>query len=111
MAAEAGAAAGCASPRSREATLRKLQQRMQTIREWMVRCNAEVLVILEGVDATTSNTVQARQSYTVHDISWDSTFVPCARRQPNGGIFIDFTTLHDVRPLSYLVPGRTGVYR
>ena len=91
------------SPRANAAKRQKLRDRMKMIQEHMMRTNAEVLVLLEGVDATTSSTVQARQSYTVEDICWDSTFVPCARRQPDGGIFIDFNQLHDVRPLRYLL--------
>ena len=63
-----------------------------------------MLLLLEGVDATTSSTVQARQSYTVDDICWDATFVPCARRQRNGGIHVDFDKLHAVRPLGMVLP-------
>ena len=70
----------------------------------MIRTNAEVLVLIEGVDPTTSDTVQARQSYTVDDICWDATFVPCARRQTDGGIRIDFDQLHAVLPLGHLLP-------
>jgi len=71
---------------------------------------AQILVLLEGVDATTSSTVQARQSYTVDDICWDATFVPCARRQPSGGVRIDFDLLHKVLPLGHMLP-RTRAMR
>ena len=78
--------------------------RMAAIKEHMINCNAEVLLLLEGVDATTSSTVQARHSYTADDICWDATFVPCARRQPSGGVRIDFDKLHAVLPLGILLP-------
>jgi hypothetical protein len=82
----------------------RLRRRLALVKEHMLRTNAEVLVLLEGVDPTTSSTVQARQSYTVDDICWDATFVPCARRQPHGGIQIDFNKLHAVLPLGSLLP-------
>jgi hypothetical protein len=112
---------------------------MMDVRQHMLKCNVEVLVILEGVDATTSSAAQARahcgpetahpaacgraplhahraaaaaqarQSYTVDDIGWDATFVPCARRQPSSGaINIDFEKLHQVLPLSSLTPSCVG---
>ena len=88
------------------ATQARLRQRLRLVKDHMIKCNAEVLVLIEGVDPTTSSTVQARQSYTVDDICWDATFVPCARRQPNGGIRIDFEKLHDVVPLGHLLPSQ-----
>jgi hypothetical protein len=95
---------GCDSPTSPEATVTQLRRRLQMVKEHMIKCNAEVLILIEGVDPTTSSTVQARQSYTVDDICWDATFVPCARRQPSGGILVDFENLHAVRPLGHLIP-------
>ena len=104
------AAAAKAAERVREAAIaeeelkERLAERMRLVKEHMIRTNAEVLVLIEGVDPTTSDTVQARQSYTVDDICWDATFVPCARRQTDGGIRIDFDQLHAVLPLGHLLP-------
>ena len=70
--------------------------RMAQVRQHMLSVNAEVLVLLEGIDTTTSKAAQARVSYTVDDIGWDAAFVPCARRQPDGGVRIDFDKMHAV---------------
>ena len=110
VAARDEAAAAKAAERVREAAIaeeelkERLAERMRLVKEHMIRTNAEVLVLIEGVDPTTSDTVQARQSYTVDDICWDATFVPCARRQTDGGIRIDFDQLHAVLPLGHLMP-------
>lgn len=98
----AGAPTGEGQPT--EALQHRLRRRLALVKQHMINCNAEVLLLLEGVDPTTSSTVQARQSYTVDDICWDATFVPCARRQPHGGIRIDFDKLHAVLPLGSLLP-------
>jgi len=82
----------------------KLRTQLQLIKEHMIQCNIEILVLLEGVDATTSSTCQARQSYTVDDICWDATFVPAARRQPDGGVRVDFDKMHEVHPLGHILP-------
>ena len=63
-----------------------------------------MLVALEATDPISGAAFQARHSYTVDDIRWDATFVPCARRQPSGGIRIDFEMLHAVLPLGNLQP-------
>jgi len=66
---------------------------------------AEVLVLLEGVDAMTSANVQARHSYTLDDMVWDSEFVPCVKSGANedgtGGVCIDFANFHKLRPAPY----------
>eukprot|EP00315_Gephyrocapsa_oceanica_P055011 CAMPEP_0185485598 /NCGR_PEP_ID=MMETSP1366-20130426/10201_1 /TAXON_ID=38817 /ORGANISM="Gephyrocapsa oceanica, Strain RCC1303" /LENGTH=125 /DNA_ID=CAMNT_0028093753 /DNA_START=1 /DNA_END=378 /DNA_ORIENTATION=+ len=80
---------------------------MEQIREHMRARSVEVLVLLEGTDATTSSAAQARHSYTAHDIAWDSTFAPCTRRvgassDGGPGLSVDFLALHATLPL---VPG------
>jgi len=58
----------------------------------------EIVVILEGVDATTSSSVQARHSYTADDIVWDHDFTDCVSSDAEG-VFIDFSLFHDIVPL------------
>ena len=58
----------------------------------------------------TSCTCQARQSYTVDDICWDATFVPAARRQPDGGVRVDFDKMHEVHPLGHILPAYLPTY-
>ncbi|KAF0724968.1 hypothetical protein AaE_009738 [Aphanomyces astaci] len=62
------------------------------------RSELEVVVILEGTDSTTGNTMQARFSYTAHDMSWNHTFARCVSRDPvTNGAHIDFDKFHDLR--------------
>jgi hypothetical protein len=53
----------------------------------------EVVVILEGIDSSTSNTMQARNSYTDEDIVWDATFERCVVKTPRG-LCVDFDRFH-----------------
>ena len=66
------------------------------------RSELEVIVVLEGIDGSTSNTMQARHSYTDEDMAWDATFVNCVTKQPDtggGGVRIDFDRFHMLRPV------------
>ncbi|KUF89445.1 hypothetical protein AM588_10008332 [Phytophthora nicotianae] len=57
----------------------------------------EVVVILEGIDSSTSNTMQARNSYTDEDIAWDATFERCVIKTSRG-LCIDFDRFHLLKP-------------
>eukprot|EP00644_Phytophthora_capsici_P003461 jgi/Phyca11/535053/estExt2_fgenesh1_pg.C_PHYCAscaffold_310037 len=57
----------------------------------------EVVVILEGIDSSTSNTMQARNSYTDEDIAWDATFERCVLKTSTG-LCIDFDRFHLLKP-------------
>lgn len=46
----------------------------ELIEAWLDDTQAEIIVLLEGIDATTSSTIQARHSYTVSELVWDATF-------------------------------------
>ena len=37
------------------------------------------MVLVEGIDATTSYTIQARHSYTWEELVWDATFAQTVR--------------------------------
>ena len=88
----------------RAATNARLRKRLRIVKQHMVKCNAEVLVLIEGVDPTTSSTVQARQSYTVDDIAVGFAHSPCVRFGGRGAE-IDFSLFHD------LIPDTGGVVR
>ncbi|EQC41635.1 hypothetical protein SDRG_01593 [Saprolegnia diclina VS20] len=73
----------------------------EQIRRHLATSELEVLVILEGEDSTTSNTMQARYSYTLHDLQWHCVFDTCVSRNTSrGGVTIDFDKFHHVRPES-----------
>ncbi|KAJ0403503.1 hypothetical protein P43SY_010046 [Pythium insidiosum] len=57
----------------------------------------EVIVVLEGIDGSTSNTMQARHSYTDEEIAWDSTFETCVSKADDG-IVINFDRFHLLKP-------------
>mmetsp|Transcript_10405 Transcript_10405/g.13520 ORF Transcript_10405/g.13520 Transcript_10405/m.13520 type:complete len:661 (-) Transcript_10405:245-2227(-) len=54
----------------------------------------EVVVLLEGIDAPTSCTVQARHSYKGNDIVWNQEFMPCVSRLSDGSCEVDFSKFH-----------------
>lgn len=62
------------------------------------RSELEVIVILEGIDGSTSNTMQARHSYTDEDIAWDATFENCVTKTPDG-VHINFNRFHLLKPV------------
>jgi len=70
---------------------RLLEDRMRTH-------HLEVVCVLEGCDAVTSNSVQARHSYTVDDMCWDCDFAPCTKAADGHRLAIDFVSFHNLVP-------------
>jgi inward rectifier potassium channel len=62
---------------------------------------AEILILLSGIDETFEQTVHARSSYRVQEIVWNarfrSMFLPIDRR---AGVSVDVSTLHDIEELA-----------
>lgn len=58
----------------------------------------EVIVVLEGIDGSTSNTMQARHSYTDAEMAWDTTFVNCVSKTSTG-VHINFDKFHLLKPV------------
>ncbi len=90
----------------------------ELIEKWMENTQAEIIVLVEGIDATTSYTVQARHSYTWQELAWDCTFAQTvfpSERLPvsdlgtgtgagtgqttQQGCMIDFTKFNDLVPV------------
>ena len=71
--------------------------------EDLERAQAEILVLLSGIDETFEQTVHARSSYRADEIVWNarfrSMFLPTGSRSP---VSVDITRVHDIEPL----PGR-----
>lgn len=69
----------------------------------------ELLCMIEGIDSVSSDTTQARHSYTVDDLVVGETFVPCTKRAANGACIVEFDLFHDTEPSSdaksYEAPG------
>ena len=62
---------------------------------------AEVVVLVEGTDPLTSNSLQAKFSYKLPlDLAWNSAFAPCVgARHRDGGCVVDLTRFHATRAL------------
>ncbi len=59
---------------------------------------AEVLVLLSGMDETFSQVVHVRTSYRAEEIVWGARFVDMFLRGEEGLIGVDMRRLHDVEP-------------
>ncbi|CAI5723528.1 unnamed protein product [Hyaloperonospora brassicae] len=79
-----------------EAKLYKAPTKLQ-IMNHLCKSKLEVVVILEGIDSSTSNTMQARYSYVDDDIAWDATFERCVVTTSRG-LCVDFDRFHLLKP-------------
>jgi len=59
----------------------------------------EVLCFVEGIDPTTSGTLQARHSYTCDDIVFNASFKRCVHGSLDEACEIDFDRFHDLELL------------
>eukprot|EP00897_Mesotaenium_endlicherianum_P009896 jgi/Mesen1/8935/ME000552S08444 len=66
----------------------------------MERCDMEILVLLEGVDASTSAKLQARHSYRPSDIRHNHRFQTMVARAPSGIRSVDFAKFDSVVPVT-----------
>jgi inward rectifier potassium channel len=68
--------------------------------------DAELLVLLEGVDDTFEQTVHSRSSYKFHEVSWGARFTDIYLKRPDGSLDgIDVRRLHDTDPAPLPPPG------
>jgi inward rectifier potassium channel len=59
---------------------------------------AEIVVLVSGVDETLNQMVHARFSYSAEEILWDRRFVDILARLDDGRRLIDLTRFHDTEP-------------
>jgi len=69
-----------------------------TFRQWMKDTNMEILVVVEGVEATHSCTIQCAYSYREPDIAWDMEYDNCTSADENGRCVVDLEKFHDMVP-------------
>jgi len=62
--------------------------------QYLSDIRAEILVVVEGIDPVTSNTVGKIHSYTLKDIVFGRRFAACAEEGPDGVIEVDFDRFH-----------------
>jgi len=60
-------------------------------RQELEESEAEIVVLLDGTDETTSTAMQARYSYFPADIQWDHRFAGVLERQKNGVLAADYS--------------------
>ena len=67
----------------------------------LVDTDAEILILLTGIDETFSQTVQARSSYKPEEIVWEARFTDIYRRPRAGGVLsVDIGRIHEIERLS-----------
>jgi len=86
-------------------TVAHMEPTRDEIQEHLAQGFFEVVVLVEGVEPTTSATLQARHSYTLGgaeggDIVWDMDFAECCRLRADGskGLVVDYGRFHQLEP-------------
>lgn len=67
--------------------------------ESLAESETELLVSLNGLDETVSQTVHARHTFTAAEILWNMRFVDILKWTADGERYIDYTNFHNVTPL------------
>lgn len=65
----------------------------------LVRTEAEVLVLLSGIDETFAQTVLARSSYRAEEIIWNRRFRSIFAQEQGKSLSVDISRLHDIEPV------------
>jgi inward rectifier potassium channel len=66
----------------------------------LVATNAELLVLLTGIDETVSQSVHSRSSYRAEEIVWGAKFANMFMRDQSEGIMgMDLNKIHDIEPV------------
>ena len=65
----------------------------------LVQTEAEVLVLLSGIDETFAQTVLARSSYRAEDIIWNQRFRSIFVQQQGKSLAVDISRLHETEPV------------
>lgn len=64
--------------------------------ESLAASEAQVIVVLKGLDETFAQTIHARAAYTPDQIVWGGRFVDIIRRDEEGRALIDYAHFHDI---------------
>ena len=63
------------------------------------RAQAEILVLLSGIDETFEQTVHARSSYRADEIVWNARFRSMfLQKDSRFGVSVDISRLHEIEP-------------
>ncbi len=58
--------------------------------------DAQIIVVLKGLDETFAQTIHARAAYTPDKIVWGGRFANVILRDEEGGLLIDYAHFHDI---------------
>jgi inward rectifier potassium channel len=72
--------------------------------EMLAEQQAEIVVMLSGVDETLADRIYARHSYSVDDMVWNHRFVDVLSLTPDGRRVVDLTRFHDTEPFEFCPP-------
>jgi inward rectifier potassium channel len=64
--------------------------------ESLLASQAEILVVMKGLDETFATTIHTRASYAPHEIAWGRRFADIFTNLPDGRRAIDFRRFHDI---------------
>ena len=64
----------------------------------LINQDTQIIVILTGLDETSSQTIHARYAYDQYDIRWGMRFVDILSKTDDGQYFIDYQHFHDTTP-------------
>lgn len=78
----------------------QLEEKLMTQR-YMQDRHIEIIAIVEGIDAATGGSVQARHSFLPDEIKWDKGYAPCIfEDEEDGSAIVDFSIFHDLQDVS-----------
>ena len=72
------------------------EEEKEMVKRFMEDRKVEVLVLVEGLDATTGGPCQSRHSYVPSEIEWDKSFEKCVFEDTDGAAIIDFSVFHEL---------------
>ncbi len=71
-------------------------------------CQAELIIIISGVDDTFAQRIHARHSYLPHEIVWGRRMADIILPDGNGGRYVDYGRFHDLEDLLGAIESPTG---
>jgi len=70
--------------------------------EDLQRLDANISVLISGVDETVAHTITARHVYATKEILFDRTFANIINQSANGDRYFDYSLFHQVRPSKHI---------
>ncbi|MBD0335079.1 MAG: ATP-sensitive inward rectifier potassium channel 10 [Cyanobacteria bacterium Co-bin13] len=76
--------------------------------ESLLKTNAEIIVILTGMDETTSQTIHARHSFLSEEVFWNYQLCDILCRTPEGRRAIDYSNFDKIVPIESSASPKSG---